>query len=324
MNPGAFVYNERTWLLIRVAERPIQKKGSIALCFFDRNGEKKTLTFSKKDPKVDWSDSRYVIYDGHYYLSTLSHLMLAYSDDGLHFSEANDCPSRLFGMGNLESYGIEDCRISLIDETFYLTYTQVSPQGVGVGLMTTKDWKSMVRTGMAFLPTNKDCAIFEEKINHKYYCLNRPSSILIGGNYIWLSSSPDLIHWGDHCCLLKTRPGMWDSERVGAGAAPIKTQEGWLVIYHGADQTQRYCLGAVLLDLENPSEVLVRSSEPIMEPTAEYEQEGFFNNVIFTNGHVIEADKIILYYGASDQVICTATLSIQEILHSLKISKNLL
>ena len=105
---------------------------------------------------------------------------------------------------------------------------------------------------------------------------------------------------------------------MGAGAAPICTEEGWLEIYHGADYQNRYCLGALLLDLNDPSKVIARSKEPIMEPVAPYEQTGFFGNVVFTNGHLVEGDKIRLYYGASDEVICRAELSIAEILRSLK------
>jgi len=110
---------------------------------------------------------------------------------------------------------------------------------------------------------------------------------------------------------------MWDSARVGAGAAPIKTSEGWLEIYHGADANHRYCLGALLLDLNDPSKVLARSEFPLMEPTEEYELTGFFGNVIFTNGHLVNNDTISLYYGASDEVICGAELSIQSILQTL-------
>jgi predicted GH43/DUF377 family glycosyl hydrolase len=111
---------------------------------------------------------------------------------------------------------------------------------------------------------------------------------------------------------------MWDSARVGAGAAPIRTDQGWLEIYHGANKENRYCLGAMLLDINDPSKVIARTDEPIMEPIATYEQTGFFGNVIFTNGHIIEGDQIKIYYGASDEVICGAELSISEILSNLK------
>jgi predicted GH43/DUF377 family glycosyl hydrolase len=110
---------------------------------------------------------------------------------------------------------------------------------------------------------------------------------------------------------------MWDSARIGAGAAPIRTAEGWLEIYHGANSENRYCLGALLLDLREPWKVLARSREPIMEPIAEYERSGFFGKVVFTNGHLVDGDRLTLYYGAADSVICAAHLSIAEILASL-------
>ncbi|MCK5347707.1 MAG: glycosidase, partial [Candidatus Heimdallarchaeota archaeon] len=95
------------------------------------------------------------------------------------------------------------------------------------------------------------------------------------------------------------------------------TNEGWLEIYHGADYDHRYCLGAFLLDPENPSNLLARSAEPIMEPILPYEQTGFFGNVVFTNGHLVDGDRITIYYGASDEVICGATFSIEEIVSTL-------
>jgi predicted GH43/DUF377 family glycosyl hydrolase len=112
---------------------------------------------------------------------------------------------------------------------------------------------------------------------------------------------------------------MWDSARVGAGCSPIRTAKGWLAIYHGADETHRYCLGALLLDLKDPSRVISRSHSPIMEPAEDYELNGFFGNVIFTNGQLVIGDKLKLYYGASDAVICGADLSISAILDSLTI-----
>ena len=160
--------------------------------------------------------------------------------------------------------------------------------------------------------------MFDERIGGKYYALHRPSSPAIGGNYIWIAESSDLEHWGQHRCLAHSRPGMWDSARVGAGAAPIRTPEGWLEIYHGANSEHRYCLGALLLDIESPWKVLARSREPIMEPIADYERAGFFGNVVFTNGHVVDGDTVTLYYGASDSVVCGARLSLLEILQTLR------
>ena len=207
-----------------------------------------------------------------------------------------------------------------MDGVYNLTYTQVSESGVGVGLMQTIDWQNFERVGMILPPHNKDCALFEEKISNKYYCFHRPSGIALGGNFIWIASSPDLIHWGNHHCIIKTREGTWDSARVGAGAAPIKTDKGWLEIYHGADANNRYALGAILLDLKNPTKIIARSVEPLMQPTAPYELTGFFGNVVFTNGHIVNGDEIIMYYGASDEVICGATFSIKRILDDLLVT----
>lgn len=320
LNPGVFRFENKIWLLLRVAERPEQEDGRVALPFYNEKGEIEILGFDKADPDLDFTDPRVIRYKGKDYLTTLSHLRLVCSDDGQKFYEPAGY-NPIFGKNKLEAYGIEDCRVIEIEGTFNLTYTMVSHYGVGVGLMQTRDWKKMDRRGMIFPPHNKDCAIFGEKIKGKYYALHRPSSPQLGGNYIWLAESPDLLHWGNHQCIATTREMKWDSARVGAGAAPIKTSEGWLEIYHGANSDHRYCLGALLLDLQDPSKVIARSEQPIMEPTAEYELKGFFGNVIFTNGHLIEGDTLRVYYGASDEVICSAEFSIHSILNSLLIKQ---
>ncbi len=314
LNPGVFQFEGKTWLLLRVAERPIQKEGMVSFPILLADGRLEILEFEKSDPNLRLDDARMVGYKNKTYLSTISHLRLVCSDDGINFYEPSDFPTKIFGQPPLENFGIEDCRVSLMDGVFHLTFTQVSENGVGVGLMRTRDWRNFSRDGMIIPPHNKDCALFEEKIGGKYFCFHRPSGIELGGNFIWLASSPDLLHWGNHQCILRTREGFWDSARVGAGAAPIKTEAGWLEIYHGADAKNRYCLGAILLDLDDPSKVLARSHDPIFSPEADYELTGFFGNVVFTNGHIVRGDEITMYYGASDEVICGATLSVSEIL----------
>lgn len=316
LNPGAFIFNGKVGILVRVAERTVQKDGFLSVPIYNANGKLEILYFKLDDPKLNASDARVIKYDGIDYLTTISHLRILFSQDGITFFEEDDYPP-IFGEGVYESYGIEDCRVSKIENTYYLTYTMVSSNGVGVGLRTTKDWISFDNKGMVFCPHNKDCAIFEEKINGKYYALHRPSSPELGGNYIWLAESPDAIHWGNHKCIAKTREGKFDSKRLGAGAAPIKTDHGWLEIYHGATEAHRYCLGAILFDLNDPSIVLARSEDPIMEPIAEYEQTGFFGNVVFTNGHIVAGDSITMYYGASDEHVCRANFSINDILKTL-------
>lgn len=321
MNPGAFSFQGKTWLLLRIAERPPQVDGVLSFPIMKSDGSTFIMKIDTSDPDLDQSDKRKVTYQGKMYLTTLSHLRLMCSDDHKTFYEPKNFKTKLYGEGNLETFGIEDCRVSFFDDEYHLTYTQVSENGVGVGLRITSDWKHFTKEGMILPPHNKDCALFEEKIDDQYFCLHRPSGIGLGGNFMWIASSPDLKHWGGHACILKTRQGMWDCGRVGAGASPIKTEKGWLIIYHGADFDDRYCLGTLLLDLQDPSKVLARSNKPIMEPTAPYELNGFFGNVVFTNGHVIEDDTIYLYYGASDEVICCATLSVSQILDELLVTE---
>jgi len=318
LNPGVFRFQEKTWLLVRVAERPEQKEGLISFPVLTDSGME-IMEIPSADPELDASDPRVINYKGSDYLTTLSHLRILCSDDGHSFYEPEDYPL-LIGEGKLEGFGIEDCRVSEIDGKYWLTFTSVSENGVGVGLRTTKDWRKFEKHGMVLPPHNKDCAIFEEKINGRYFMLHRPSSVDIGGNYIWIASSPDGLHWGDHRCLLRTRPGMWDSARVGAGAAPIRTEIGWLEIYHGADHDHRYCLGAALLDLEDPSKLIARSDEPIMIPTEDYELNGFFGKVVFTNGHYLhpDGDTLTIYYGAADEFVCGANFSVKSILEVLK------
>ncbi len=315
LNPGVFSFKGKTHLLVRVAERPEQNSGKVSVPVLE-DGAVRILEFDADDPDLDTSDLREFKYKGEGYLSTLSHLRLLSSDDGIHFSDTN---ISLFGEGGHEAFGIEDCRVATMDDgLFVLTYTAVSKNGYGVGLRTTRDWKNFEHHGMVISPANKDCAVFEEKVDGNYICLNRPSGVIVGGHYIWLSESPDLRHWGNHRCLARTRPGMWDSERVGCGAAPVRTEHGWLEIYHGCNEQKRYCLGAMLLDLNDPAKVLARSVSPIMEPSEEVEQNGFFGRVVFTNGHLIEGDVLTIYYGASDRVICGARFSIRRIVDSLK------
>jgi predicted GH43/DUF377 family glycosyl hydrolase len=319
LNPGAFQYQGKTWLIVRVAERPEQKENIISFPILTETGSIKIIEIPKDDPALKATDARVINYKGVDYLTTLSHLRLLCSDDGIRFYEPDGYQS-LVGEGILQTFGVEDCRVTFLENKYYLTFTAVSDNGVGVGLRTTTDWKNFQSHGMMLPPHNKDCTIFDEKINGLYYVLHRPSSVDIGGNYIWLAESPDGIHWGNHKCIIKTRNDTWDSARVGAGAAPIKTDKGWLEIYHGANRQHQYCLGAFLLDLNDPSKVIARTEVPIMAPSTTYELSGFFGNVVFTNGHIVhpDGDTITIYYGASDEFVCGAQFSINEICSLLK------
>ncbi len=317
LNPGVFRYNGQTGLVLRVAERPPETERAIKVPVLNPAAPDgiEILSFAKDDPELDLSDPRLFSYQGRTYLTTVSHLRLAWSDNGTDF--AIDERATLTGEGPLESFGIEDCRVSAVADEYVLTYAAVSPHGVGVNMIRTSDWKQFQREGMIFAPENKNTAVFEETIGGRYWAFHRPSNVNFKGNHIWVASSPDLTHWGGHACIAMVRPGQWDETRMGAAAAPVRTEHGWLALYHGADRHNRYCLGALLLDYGDPTRVLARSTDPIMEPTASYEREGFFGGVVFANGHVLDGDTLTIYYGAADTVVCGASFSVREILASL-------
>jgi predicted GH43/DUF377 family glycosyl hydrolase len=189
--------------------------------------------------------------------------------------------------------------------------------GYGIGARLTSDWLSFESLGLLLPTPNKDAALFPCTFGDRYLMINRPTSAIVGGSDIWLSASPDLRYWGEHKCIVQRRPHSWDSGRIGVNGPPIRTDFGWLVMYHGADSTKRYRLGAVLLDLNDPSLVLARTAEPIMEPEADYELKGFFNAVVFSNGHLFDGKTITLYYGAADTVICGATIQLNDVMKAL-------
>ena len=321
-NAAAIKHENETLLLLRVAERAVQRDGyvSVPVLKCEDNGDSKieVLEFSKADTKLDYSDPRVIFYDGMPYLTTISHLRLARSKDGVNFV-VEDKPA-LIPERRTETYGIEDSRITKIGDTYYIQYKSVSYESsINVTLATTKDFVNYEKGPVIFCPENLDVAIFPDKVNGKYAALHRPISKQIGQPCMWLAYSPDLLHWGYHELVMQPRAGKWDSGRIGASAVPIKTEKGWLEIYHGATDKDVYCLGAVLLDLDNPAKVIARSEEPIIAPCEDYETQGFLPNVIFSCGATMEddGDTINVYYGAADHITCGAQFSLQEIFKHL-------
>ena len=273
-------------------------------------------------PELDFTDSRTInkmMRQGKrtVYLTSLSHLRVARSKDGIHFT-VEDTPS-IFPCAEEESWGMEDPRITQIGEVYYINYTSVTENGAATSLISTRDFETFERHGIIFAPENKDVTIFPEKINGMYMAFNRPVPGGIGNPEMWLAQSPDLIHWGHqkHFCGISDADS-WDNGRIGGGAVPFKTEQGWVKIYHAADRNDRYCLGAFLLDLSDPSRVIAKTEAPILEPEAAYETEGFFGNVVFTCGCLVEGDCVSLYYGAADDKICRADFSVSQLLAGMK------
>ena len=317
-NPGATLFNGRKLLFVRVAERPIQEKGFISTVITDEiSGGLKVLRFRLDDPDLDARDPRVIQYRGASYLTSLSHFRSATSEDGRNFTISSE--PTLTGSGVYETYGVEDARIVRIEDVYYINYTGVSALGVVTCLARTNDFKTFDKLGVIFGPDNKDIAIFPEKIDGRYYTLHRPAVKHLGSLAIWLASSDNLLDWGRHRAVLTPRPGKWDCERVGGGAPPIRTAEGWLELYHASDENTRYCTGALLLDLKQPWKVIARAEEPFLVPEAPYEREGLLPNIVFHSGLVENGDGTLdLFYGGGDLLSCGCTVSIQDILGTLK------
>jgi predicted GH43/DUF377 family glycosyl hydrolase len=318
-NAGATTFHGETLLLLRVAERPISHDPAWILCpFLSQQGELSLLRVRRDDPGYDTSDPRLIRERGTsaIYLTSMSHLRLARSTDGLHFTVADQ--PWLAAQTVYEGFGVEDARITCIDGAYYVNYTAVSPHGIATALVKTTDFISIERLGVMFPPSNRDVTLFPERINGLYGCYHRPMPGDFGKLSIWFATSPDLIHWGGHQLVLEGSVTSWDGGRVGGGAPPVWTDAGWLSIYHAADSQNRYCLGAFLTSHDQPGRVLFRSPIPIFEPLADYETGGFFPNVVFTCGMILQGDKLRLYYGASDDSIALAEASLNFFIEHLQ------
>ncbi len=317
-NPGATTFKDEIILLLRVSERCIQKEGFVRVPIYRfENGKSHPdiLEIKKDDPDLMLKDTRGVVYKGKDYLSTMSHIRIARSKDGINFT-VDENPF-IYPTNPWEEYGTEDARITKIDGKYYINYTAISRDSWATALCTTEDFKSVNKIGIIFHPENKDVAIFPEKINNKYIALHRPNNSGFGKASIWYAESPDLIHWGLHRCIARPRNNEWESQKIGGGAPPLKTEEGWLIIYHGKGDNSKYSLFTMLLDLKEPWKVIKRAKNPLIIPTEKYEIEGFFGNVVFSNGVVEKDGKVYIYYGASDESSCVAITDIDTLMESL-------
>lgn len=240
------------------------------------------------------------------YINSLGY---AVSADGVNFNRLedpiliNDVPQELRGP--------EDPRIIKIDDTFYMMYTGYGGRFDGdyrICLATSKNLITWERHGVMLDEANKDASLFPEKINGKYVMFHRrPPDI-------WLAYSDDLKTWENHQIVMKALPDSpWENVKVGISGPPIKTAEGWFLIYHGVGKETGYCQGAALLDLEDPSKVLARYPDPILKPELDWEVNGFVPKVVFSCGQVILDDVLYVYYGGADTAIGVATMPMSEI-----------
>jgi len=211
-----------------------------------------------------------------------------------------------------------DPRVCRIDDRYLITWCNGFAGWPTIGVATTEDFETFHQMENAFLPFNRNGVLFPRKIGGKYVMLSRPSD---RGHTpfgeIYLSGSPDLIHWGVHRLVMRPTYG-WQATKIGAGPIPIETSEGWLLFYHGVLTSCNgfvYSMGAALLDLEEPSKVIARTEPYLLHPKEPYEQVGDVPNVVFPCAALTDAEtgRIATYYGAADTVIGLAFCRIGEV-----------
>ena len=237
------------------------------------------------------------------------------SDDNFILTQSDEYPYSLF-------HHFIDNRITKIDEWYYIiTPVMVNGFDSPVGMLgRTNDFKNYERIDIITQPKNRGASLFPEKINGKYYKLDRPGGGDGNNGDIWISASPDLIHWGEFKPVIAAGYRFWNVQKIGP-TPPIKTEDGWLDIIHGVFSSAGgtyYYIGAILLDLEQPWKVIGRTNSYLMMPVESYERHGNCDNTIFPCGAIpkYEDDELWLYYGATDFSICLATGSISEIVNA--------
>ncbi len=283
---------------------------------------------------------------------------IAESTDGFTFERQCDSPAFGPSSDGPDQGGVEDPRIVKFGENFYVTYAyrphypgqywkfahdvillpesdEHSPAVIkdniaNSALAVTKDFKTWRRLGRV-TDTNlddRDVILFPEKINGKFAMLHRPKQ-WIGEGYgcsepsIWIRFSDDLMVWNEPSTMLFTgREGTWE-EKIGGSTPPLRTDKGWLLIYHGVEKggLGYYRVGVALLDLEDPTKVIARAEDWIMEPEHDYEIEGFYKGCVFPTGNVIVGDTLYVYYGGADKYVGVATCKVDEILDFVLKSK---
>ena len=322
-NPGVIATDNGIVLLVRVAEQAAeQQRGYTALPRWDFEN-RRIVTDWHRDNEINPVDIRVVKHkqNGCVRLNFTSHLRVVFSRDG---KTIHSTDGAVFRPENVyEEFGIEDPRITRINDVFYITYVAVSRHGVATALASTKDFKTFERHGIIFPPENKDVVLFPEKIDGEYYALHRPNAATpFTRPEMWLATSRDLTHWGHHEQFLGGGE-QWDIGRIGAGTPPIRTPEGWLEIYHGNSKREEdagigtYAGGLLLLDLENPRRIVGRSGAVFL-PETEYEREGFVPNVVFPTGVVERDGMLLVYYGGADTFTGVVEFAMKDLLTAVK------
>lgn len=300
------------------------------------NAEKEIITRCAHNPILTRKDVPYPVatvhnagvvkYQGQYIMLFRSHLYngrsiigRADSTDGFSFTvnpEPFLIPAKAGVFAEYEAFGIEDLRINPVGDEFLFTYSAYSCHGARIALARTTDFETVERIALITQADFRNVVIFPEKIKGRYVRFDRPHSEISPWS-IWISYSPDLVHWGDSKVIIKPLAYHWDEMKIGPGAPPIKTGKGWLNIYHGVFKTMSgtvYRLGAALHALDDPARIIGVGDDWILQPEDPWERSGYVPNVVFTCGAVPEDDGTVkIYWGGADTVMCAGTAKIDDL-----------
>lgn len=216
-----------------------------------------------------------------------------------------------------------DPRLVKIEDAYYIIWCQ-DFYGASIGMAKTTDFRTFTRLENPFIPFNRNAVLFPRKVNGMYQLLSRPSD---SGHTpfgdIFLSQSPDMVFWGKHRHVMGKSPEWWESVKIGGGAAPIETSEGWLLFYHGVTGTCNgfvYSIGGAILDIDEPSKVKYRCETYLLTPEEWYEERGFVPNVCFPCATLCDGStgRIAIYYGAADTYVAMAFTQLDDIIDYIK------
>lgn len=257
----------------------------------------------------------------------VSRLGYAMSEDGFNIKERLSDPIYV-PQGEIEKYGSEDPRISRVQDKLYMSYTaygempgmdvkikrsiQIAVTSIGIDDFLRQKWN----WSKPYYPfpgvDDKGALIFPEKFKGQYVMYHRIPP------HIWVAYSKDLRHWYNSNIVMSPQ-FEWEHFKIGTGAPPIKTDYGWLVIYHAVDKKMTYRLGYAITAIYDPTKVIYRHPEPILEPKREFETQGDVSNVVFSCGAVLIGDTVFVYYGGADTVICVATAKLEDFIRPIKL-----
>jgi len=335
---------DELWILILPVKKT-QLKKPIHNPIIKPNPQNHWEAFNTFNPAALYEAGKvHILYraQGHDYISTVGY---ASSSDGIHIDRRLDYPifdPRKYcgnyinsGEPNL-SYisgggygGCEDPRITKIGEKIYMTYVDFDgygPPRIALTSISVKDflahrwlWEKPILISPPGV-VDKSACLLPEKINGKFVIFHRIFPDILIDFVDDLSFGPGRYLKGQF--KISPRADKWDSRKIGAGAPPIKTNDGWLLIYQAVDDksAHMYQVGAMLLDLKDPTKVLYRCDHPILSPTHEYENNGFKAGVVYPCGAVVINDTLFVYYGSADSFVCVATANLKYFINQLKSS----